>query len=460
MDVEFTPRAYSRGYGQPDARLVNMLVEDTPGGPRQSVRISRPGLVSAFNVGTGPNFGLFRGPGGFSGDMFAATASAIYDVTTGANIGTISTADLVRTATSTDQRVFVAGNKAYLWDGTSLAQIGIGVLPDLVDVLYFDSYFIYLTKGSGRFYYSQPNDAANIDGLNFETAEMLPDPLVAGLVNGDLLILFGALSTEIWYATGDPNTPFQRAIGRSYTRGCSSRNTVALADNAAFWIGDDRNVYRSGYVPERISTHAVENALRACSDTTKCTAWSAIFEGHPWYVLNIFGQGTWCYDVSAGDKGEWSRWETYGRPQDVFRGRTAAQDDGPIYLGDDTTNDIWVLTRGSYTDAGQPLRRIASAFAPVESGYPRCNRLTLTCAKGVGNSASASPVVEMRYSDDQGQSWSRWRMGSLGNVGQTKQRIYWQRLGKMRAPGRAFEFRCTDPVLAAFVDIEINGGRP
>lgn len=462
MDIEFTPRAFSRGYGQPDARLVNMFVEPTPGGPGQSARITRPALVSAFNPGTGPNRGLFRIPGTFGDHIFAGTAAAIYDISAAVNIGAIGGTDLVRSACSADQRVFVAGKKAYLWDGTVFSRIGVGVLPDVLDVLYFDGYFIYLVSGSGRFYYSQPDDAANIDGLNFENAEMLPDPLVGGVINGDLFILFGPASIEIWYATGDPNTPFQRAIGRSYVRGCAARDTIALADNAAFWVGDDRNVYRSGYVPQRISSHAVENQLRACSSITSCTAWAAVFEGHPWYVLNIPGQSSWCYDVSTGDNGEWSQWESYGRTPGVFRGRTAVQVDGTIYLGDDTTNDIWALTRGAYADGTQPLRRIASAFAPVEAGSPRCNRVAITCAKGVGNTtgAGSAPVVEMRYSDDQGRSWSRWRMSSLGAIGKTTQRVYWQRLGKMRSPGREFEFRCTDPVLAAFVNIEINGDRP
>jgi hypothetical protein len=84
------------------------------------------------------------------------------------------------------------------------------------------------------------------------------------------------------------------------------------------------------------------------------------------------------------------------------------------------------------------------------------------CVTGVGNPVDpgSMPVVEMRYSDDLGRTFSRWRASSLGAEGVYKARPYWQRLGQMRAPGRLIEVRASDPVDVAFSHLELNPLRP
>lgn len=452
MEIEFTPRGYKRDYGLPAARQVNMLAEATPAGPSQTARYSRPGLVSAANVGTGPNRGLFAQAGSFGGALFNASGNAIY--LSGASLGSIDGGDLTRSAASTTQRVFAANKKAYLYDGTAFSRIGVA--PATVDVIYVDGRFLYLQSGTGRFYYSEVNDAANIGGLNFEDAELKSDPVIGGLVNADVFMLFGPESFETWQPTGDLDTPFERILGRNFEKGAACRDAIKLVDNTAFWVGNDRTVYRASNEPVRVSSHSVEQKLQETTNIGAVVGWTFTFEGHPLYGLNIPGQGTEVFDVSIS---EWAPWESFART--VFRGVTVVPTlAGPIYFGDDTTNDLWQVTRGAYQDGGLPLVRIASAFAPISSGNPRCNRLAVSCAKGVGSSLQSDPVVEMRYSDDDGQTWSIWWQGALGEQGQYGQRVYWNRLGRMRAPGRAFEFRCSDPVLATFAQLEINGKRP
>jgi len=462
MQIEFTPRNAARGYGLPDARLVNMLVEATPGGPGSSARLSRPGLVSALQPGAGPLRGLFSDAGNFGGQLFSVSGSSAYlGISLLGSVG--AGTDLARSAASTNQRVIVVGMNAYLYDPSvspAFAQIVSPNLPPCVDVLYFDSTFVYLTATTdGRFYYSLPDDAANIDGLAFEAAEMKPDGLVGGLVVGDLFYLFGTASVEPWFATGDLNTPFEREVGRAYNRGCAARDTIRLVDNTAFWLGNDRVVYRAGVVPERISDHDVEGLLQACTNIAGCTAIDFTFEGHPLYVLNVPGQGSRAYDVSLK---EWAVWESYGRTPAVFRGRVATMlgDLGPVYIGDDTTNDVWTPTKGVFQDGAAPLVREATAFIPVPGGRPRCDRIALSAARGTGLNGQAPPVVEMAYSDDQSKTWSRWRQGTFGTIGEYDHKVYWNRLGRMKAPGRVLRFRTSDPVLATFADIQVNGGRP
>ena len=355
--------------------------------------------------------------------------------------------------------------------GGAFSVISNGVLPPVSDVAFLAGRFIYTVSGSDRFYYSEINDAANVGGLSFATAETLPDPIVGMAILNDEAVFFGASSVEFWATNADANSPLAPIIGRGYQRGCAAQGSIAFVDNALIFIGDNRVVYRTGNVPTRISSYSIEDKLRQCANIAACTAFAATFEGHEFYVLNIPGVGAYAYDVSrigtaAGaygdsfERGEWGSWASYGRVG--FRGRCSATSAGVVWVGDDTSADIWTMKSGVYTDAGGPLVRVASAFIKVEEGSPRCLNLVLHCVQGVGNAIDpgSAPVAEMRYSDDVGRTFEEWKPASLGRRGGYGNRAIWQRLGTMRAPGRLIEIRVSDPVNVALSHLELNASRP
>lgn len=196
-------------------------------------------------------------------------------------------------------------------------------------------------------------------------------------------------------------------------------------------------------------------------------------------------------------RGEWSQWSSWNR--ETFRCRTAAvfhETNTPpggnqsTFVGDDTTGEVWEMKVGAWTDggpggftglesatsfggleatpitaleatilpSGDPLIRQASAFIKIEEGRPRMDALVLHCVTGVGNAIAPGnlPLVEMRWSDDLGRTWSRWRAAPLGAQGDYGARAHWQRLGLMRAPGRLIQVRCSEPVDVAFSHLELN----
>ena len=321
------------------------------------------------------------------------------------------------------------------------------------------------------YYDSEINDGGNELGLDFLAVNDSPANLVGVGVLNDQLVMFSASAVSFWAVSSDPAAPFTPALGRGFQRGCASRDTIALADNALIWVGDNGVVYRSVNTPERVSSSSVEDAIRQCRNWGAMNAFAATFEGQEFYVLNVPGVGTYAYDISRASsaesaygasfgRGEWAIWESYGRDQ--FRGRVAAYVDGTVYAGDDSSNDVWEMQVGAWSDGPDPLVRQASAFIKVEEGRPRMDALICHCVTGVGNPVDpgSMPVVEMRYSDDLGRTFSRWRASSLGAQGVYKARPYWQRLGQMRAPGRLIEVRASDPVDVAFSHLELNPLRP
>lgn len=481
LRLPFFSDSFARAYGFPEMRLKNMISEATPlreerpfvplVGLRE-IRYSRPGLVAAFSLGSGPIRGLFCKAGVFGSALFVVSGSTIYNANTGSSLGTLPGNDMVRFAASGEQMVAVAEGVAYLYGGVGLFAAISGILPPISDVAYIAGRFVYACAGTNSFYYSQVNDAANVPGLNFESAETAAGPIIGmGVLNNELLV-FCAAVTQVFSPSGDPNTPFTPVEGRGYQRGCIAQGTISFMDNALVWVADNRQVYRSNNVNDRISSHSIEGKLAQCANPQAMCGWTAIFEGHEIYVLNIPGVGTFAYDASrvggqagsygtSASRGEWGEWASYG--QATFRGQVSASLNGRTWLGDNANGTVWALEVGAYSDGSDPIERVASSFIKVESGTPRCLNIVLHCVQGVGNSTGqgSSPVVEMRYSDDEGGTFCRWRKAALGPVGvYRQQRVFWQRLGLLRAPGRVIEIRCTDPVNAAFSHLAFNEPRP
>ena len=475
LRVPLSTDIFTRLVGTPDARVVNMMVEATPLREESAYRApvglremhyARPALVPYAAPGSGPIRGLFSQSGVFSGSQFSVSGGLAYINAVAA--GSIGGSDIVQFAASASQVVAVAGGVAYLVSlgGSSFSPIVSSVLPPVSDVAYVGNRFIYVCQGSDTFFYSDLNNAASIDGLSFETAESYPDATVAVGVLNEEAVFFGGSSVEFFSQSTDPAAPFTPVRGRGFQRGCVSRDSVVFADNALFWVGDNLVVYRVGSdAPLRVSDSSIEAKIKTCATPSKITAWAATFEGHELYVLNVPGVGSYAYDTSrvgthSAEVGEWAEWQSFGRPQ--FRGQVATSLAGVTYVGDDTTNNIWSLQKGVYTDGTDPLTRIASAWIKVEEGTPRCNNIVLHGAMGVGNAVNpgASPIVEMRFSDDMGHTFTDWRAGQLGGLGAYRTRAYWTRLGAMRAPGRLVELRCSDPVLTTWSHLELNALRP
>ena len=485
LRLQFFTEGFARAYGLPETRLVNMISEQTPireerpytafVGLRE-VHYSRPGLVTGLNRGAGPIRCAFTAPPLLGGFKVVVSGGTAYNADTNTAIGAIGGTDMVRFAISRGQMVIVAGGSAYLYDATTggaFAPITGTPLGIVIDVVYLHSRFVYALQATDTFYWSNINDAANIGGLSFATAEAFPDNIVALGVLNDELLIFGSGSVETWDSNTDANAPFTPVRGKGYQRGCAARDATAFVDNALVWIGDNRVIYATKQTPDRISSPAMEDKLRQCANIGACTAWTAILNGHELYVLNIPGIGSYAYDASragsgggytpanAAGRGEWSEWQSWNRTG--FRGRCSMNVGGTVYVGDDTTNDIWTLNTGVFTDGGLPLVRVASAFIKIEEGTPRCDNLVLHCVQGVGNAVDPGlkPVAELRYSDDQGRTFTDWRTAPLGGQGiYDEMRASWRRLGQMRAPGRLLEVRVADPVNAVFSHLELNASRP
>ncbi len=121
---------------------------------------------------------------------------------------------------------------------------------------------------------------------------------------------------------------------------------------------------------------------------------------------------------------------------------------------------VWLLEEGA-DDDGTAVERVCTAILPVEQPVS-CNAIMVDLSPGVTGVTQEPAIVQLRFSDDQGRTWSDWRDTSSGFSGQYRKRVIFRRLGMADAPGRVFEIRQTDAVLIRYSGCELNppmGGR-
>lgn len=445
---------YSGHEGVTKRRFTNMYFEQTPNGPQKSVRYQRPGLVLNNTFGAGPIRCSFLWQGH---RILVSNTDVFFD---GLRIGAVPGTDLCRFAVSDEEVVIIGAQQA--WYVTSAAVNKItdpDIFPSICDVLFLSGRFLYLSAVDSQFQWSAVGDAQNIDGLDFATAdENSSQILVGGFILNDDMVLFMGSATEWWSSNDDVNAPYIRSPGRKYNKGLAARNTTVLLDNTVFWLGSDKQVYRASSVPQRVSNFDIEDLIEGIADAdfTDASAFGQVLGGHTYFVLNLPDKGTWALDIASGKFAEWKTWN-----KDRFRITVADE----TLLGDLYSGNVYTFNKNTFLDDGDPIERILTAFIPIKAGSVINFNLCLKCMRGPGlmpPGYGSDPKVEMRFSDNDGYNYTNWMEAPLGLIGDRTDdaKAIWYQLGAMVAPGRIFEFRCTDPIFWAPVEIVFNEMRP
>jgi len=242
----------------------------------------------------------------------------------------------------------------------------------------------------------------------------------------------------------------------------------------------------NGYVPTRISTHAVENTL-VNQKIDDARAWTYQLEGHEVYVISFPSLDlTWAFDVTTGMWHKWLWVDNYNNYH-RHRGNCAATFNGKVYVGDWQNGNIYYLDPTNYTDNGQEIRRLRRAphlvsdlqrqyfdelqiqFQPAVGLNQTASTSSTGAIAGVAiaglaiagttgattqNTAGVNPQAMLRWSSDGGSTWSNEHWVSIGKQGKYKNRAIWRRLGWSR--DRVFEVVVSDPVFATIVSSNLK----
>ena len=364
----------------------------------------------------------------------------------------------------------IGGTGSYTVNGTqtvtsrTMYALNFTVLPSsdgafnggtVVDIV--DNYFVYNRPNTQQWGCS--NILSPISNqLNFSSKDGAPDNLVSIIVSNREVFLMGETSSEVWIDAGLFPFPFQRIPGTNTQHGIAAPFSIARIGNSFAYVsrnirGQAQIMMMNGYVPTRISTHAVENTL-VDQYIEDAIAYTYQLEGHEVYVVTFPTIDlTWAYDISTG---MWHKWLSVDN-QNVFhrhRSNCQANFQNMNLVGDYQNGLIYMLDQANYTDNGNEIRRVRRCPHLV-SDYQRqyFHELQIYFQPGVGlsNGLAANEVPEamLRWSDDGGSTWSNEHWTSIGTQGAYKNRAIWRRLGFAR--DRVFEVVVTDPVKAVII---------
>lgn len=448
-------------------RTRNMYPEfDEMGQDKQrkvAALIGTPGLRLLLTLSASPIRGLYFAS---NSTLYAAAGNTLYSISStwvATSLGSLSSSS--GPVSMTDNGTLLAivdGSYGYTLNMSTnvFAQITDADFHGGARVAFVDGYFAFNWPDTNKFYISDLY-AGTFDPLDFGTAEGVPDRVVSVLADHRELWVFGKRHTEVFFNSGDL-FPFSRVSGGLLEHGCSAAQTPQKLGNTVFWVGRDerggRVVWRArGYVPERVSTHAVEIALQSYGDLSGGEAYAYEQDGHGFYCLNFPGADTtWVFDTSTG------LWHERTYTLDGIQQRHRVQVHTFAYdtnvVGDYQNGKIYAYDLSTYTDNGDLITRQRTA-PHIADGLKRVrfNKFQLDMKTGVGLDGSQQgqdPQMMLRFSNDAGHTWSSEYWVSAGLIGQFLRRARWLRMGTAR--DRVFEWKMTDPVQCILIGAEID----
>lgn len=323
-------------------------------------------------------------------------------------------------------------------------------LPPPIDVDFLGGYLLYLLP-SGVLYYSEINDAGNIDALNFIEAEADPDGGKALRVIGNYAYVFGDKTVQPFQNTGGTDNPLTPLLGGLVQRGCLAGGTVTEFDNSALWVSDDSTVVRlNGSIAQKISTHDIDDLIRNEPDPDNMIGDRFAMQGHEFYILS----GTNFTKIYDAATGLWHDGKSSGLAR--WRRQCIAPFAGKWICGDKDNGNLYEIDGDTFNENGEDF--LCELVSPTVHNFP--NRLeynSVWCdfATGFGLNSTdvhdSDPQVTLQFSDDGGYTWSNARTQSLGKIGRHDVRVKFNRLGTDRHKGRVFRLRVSAHVVRAFI---------
>lgn len=325
--------------------------------------------------------------------------------------------------------------------------------PGASSVCCHRGFVIATVAGTDQAYVKIPGDTTWA-ALSFVSAEYKPDPLEWVRSRGDQIVLGGKSTVEVWALSASATPPLAPYGGLNFDFGGRSRTAAVNVGGVLIYVDTNCQVRKfEGSEAAIISNNGLSEQIRKCAPGDM-RASGYLKDGHAYFLLTLGTAATWVYDLSTDS---WARASSAGL--DYYRAQLFASVGDTILAADGQNNSIYQLDSGVRADAGVAFAVEFMAFAEVLEGIIPCANLQLACEVGHSPRAGAAsdPLIAMRYSDDQGESWSDWRYRPLGKTGQSATLVRWNALGDIKSPyGRIFHFRVSDPVGRRFSSLSIN----
>jgi len=462
-------------------RCVNLVPEINPGDSETPVtHYLRAGLRKQGTPTTaGQGRGLYRAT---NGDLFAVVGTGVYFVDSSGVftlLGSIAAGTSICSMTDdTSTMVLVDGTATGYEVVLATHAFSKIVDPEFLgaDKVDFLDTFVLSNVPDTQEFQSTHSNSLVWDPLFFASKTGFSDKLVTLVCFHREIWLLGTLTSEVWFNAGNPTFPFAILPGVFFQHGCAALYSVATHDQYVFWLDQDKDGARTVVMGEpykvtRISTYAIEEALRKYKVVSDAIGFMVKLGGHIFYYLTFpSADATWVYDKQTELWHE-ETW-TDGQGQEHRSRLVAASLAYGINYGQDWENGtLYQIDPDSFTDAGVAIVRrrgfphilsngnrvsYGSFSADMQAGEQGAYGDILTEGEALIETETGEPLltaeppaaqVFLRWSDNRGRTWGNPIAQSFGDTGEYLVQPQWSRLGMAR--DRVFELFWDSPQLTA-----------
>ena len=376
--------------------------------------------------------------------------------------------------------VLVPGAKAYAYDNIAdeLTEITDGDFIQSDTVVYKDGYFVFTASDGSVFFNSSLNDPFSFDALDFGTAEISPDKIVAAHVNHNELFILGTETIEIFQNVGGTGFPFQRIPGANIQKGAHSKFSIVEFDNTFCFVGGGLNersaiwkVSGASSV-QKISTDAIDKEIQKFTrdEISNSFAMTYSLNGQFFAIFTFESERipsrTFVYNATSSAFSGVKVWFELqsGVKDNRWQVQSIVAAYGKLLVGDYFTGLIGEIDKDTLTYYDELISRSMSTQPFSQNGLPVfAGILEATFESGTGLTGDIgtefvynvgtvpgeawNPVVRMDFSDDGGRTFSSEFSRSIGKIGKYEQRSVWNRQGRFPV-SRTIRITVTDPIRA------------
>jgi hypothetical protein len=316
---------------------------------------------------------------------------------------------------------------------------GVFVGADKVD--YLDTFLLF-NKPSTPQFYSSDSLAVSFDPLWFANKESYSDLLRTLVVAKRDIWLLGDRTTEIFANVGAADFPFQSQPEVFIDHGIVAKYSAANYDNGVYWLSRDRQgqgivIQGSGYQTKRVSTYAIEAEIAGYARIDDAIGFTYQIAGHAFYVL-VFptADKTWSYDITTEHWHEWSWLDTNG-VEHRHRANCYWSCNGTPVIGDWQNGNLYALDLAVFTDFGGPIKRTRS-FPHMVAEMDRLffREFLADFETGTSPNPGVMPgpanTISLSWSNDRGHTFGNPVTQSIGETGEYRTVLQWQRCGMSR----------------------------
>ena len=311
---------------------------------------------------------------------------------------------------------------------------------------------VFLSHQGSAFYssfpYSEPSDQTYgtegyLGGLEYDATDKYvvrtrPGDIVRIIAADDYVYAFKGDSYEIHSNNGSAGE-YEKVPQGFQPEGLSAKNSVVYLNESLIWLDDDRLIRRGAGGQNVIISHdGMASQLARYERVDDAVAFGYVDRKKSFYQINFpTAEETWVWEMSTN---LWCRRASWRENLDLpgrHRANCHAYFDGQNIVGDYENGRLYCLDPDTHTDDGHPI--IRDRICPTvqdEKSRNRfiVNRLEIVMETGVGNASGdgVNPQAMLRWSNDNGHTWSNELWRSFGLMGQYGTRVFWTRLGQGR----------------------------